>query len=69
VPLFTFVSSDRRRYHDYPIQARTFLVFLVGIFIVVAVLIEISVLRYAYLRISMSSRFALSSCWSNRAAP
>jgi hypothetical protein len=41
--------------HD-PLQARTFFVFLAGIFIVVAVLIEIRVLRYAYLRSRVSSR-------------
>jgi hypothetical protein len=41
------------------VQAATFFVVLVGIFIVVVVLIEIRVLRYAYLRIGVSSRVAL----------
>jgi uncharacterized membrane protein len=43
----------------YPLLAPTFFVFLVAIFIVVVVLIEIRVLRYAYLRIGVSARVAL----------
>jgi uncharacterized membrane protein len=43
----------------YPLLAPTFFAFLVAIFIVVVVLIEIRVLRFAYLRIGVSSRVAL----------
>jgi uncharacterized membrane protein len=49
----------------YPLLAPTFFVFLVGIFIVVVVLIEIRVLRYAYLRIGVSSRVALFLLFSS----
>ena len=44
--------------HHLPL-APTFFAFLVGIFIVVVVLIEIRVLHYAYLRIGVSSRVAI----------
>jgi hypothetical protein len=52
----------------YPLPARTFFVVLACIFIVVAVLIEIRVLRYAYLRSGVSSRIALFLRFSSSVA-
>jgi uncharacterized membrane protein len=49
----------------YPVLAPSLFVFLVGIFIVVVVLIEIRVLRYAYLRIGVSSRVVLFLLFSS----
>ena len=53
--------------HYLPLSA-PFFAFLVGAFLVVLALIQIGILRYAYLRIGISSRAAGSCCWARCSA-